>query len=77
MKYDKEFKEVCLKLGKQINELREERQITVKELSSKTGVRVEYLMKIEQGKAYGLLFEKHLLPIAIGLKTKFSELLKF
>lgn len=35
MKYDKKFKQYCKKLGKCIQEVREERNITVKELSEK------------------------------------------
>lgn len=51
--------------------------MTIKELSEKTGIRKEYLRKIENGKAYGVLFDKHLLKIAIALNTKISDLFDF
>ena len=52
--------------GKKIRKLRKERNLSVKELSKLTGIREQYLYKIESGKAYGmctsyvLLFAKSL-----------------
>lgn len=74
MKYDKNFIEICEKLGKRIQKFREEKGISVKELSEKTGIRQEYIKKIENGKAYGVTIDNHLLKISIALKTKFSNL---
>ena len=77
MKYDENFLDACFKLGKRIKEQREKRQITIKELSEKTGIRAEYLKKIENGKAYGVMIDKHILIIAIALKVKIHELFEF
>ena len=46
--------EFLKKFGENIREFREERNITIEELSVITGIRKEYLKKIEAGKAYGL-----------------------
>ena len=77
MKYDEDFLDTCRKLGVNIQKTREEKQMTIKELSEKTGIRKEYLRKIEDGRAYGVLFDKHLLKIAISLNTKISDLFDF
>ena len=77
MVYDEKFMETCQKLGNTIKRIREEKQITIKELSEKTGIRAEYLRKIEQGEAYGVLIDKHLLKIACCLNLKMSQLLNF
>ena len=63
--------------GKHIKKLREERSITIEELSEKTGIRKEYLLKIENGTAYGVKIEKHFFRIAKGLKISFSVLFNF
>ena len=73
MKYDENFLDACFKLGKRIKEQREKRQITIKELSEKTGIRAEYLKKIENGKATGIRFS-HIFIIAHALKTKAYKL---
>lgn len=75
MEYSESFIEACVKLGKRIQKLREERQITIKEMSEKSGIRKDYLKKIEQGKAYGVALDKHLIKIANVLKIKMSVLL--
>lgn len=77
MKYDNQFLQICIKLGKRIQNLREERQISIKEMSEKTGIRKEYLRKIELGKAYGILIDRHLFKIADILNVRMSTLLKF
>ena len=77
MKYEERFLEMCQKLGENIKKHREEKGMTINELAEKTGIRKEYIRKIEQGKAYGVLIEKHLLRIAKSLNIKLSELLKF
>ena len=70
--YEKEFK----KLGENIKQLRIENNMSVKELSQKTGIRIPYLYKIEQGKAYGVCIEKHLYKICCVFKIKMSDLFK-
>lgn len=70
--YEKEFK----KLGENIKKLRIENNMSVKELSQKTGIRIPYLYKIEQGKAYGVCIEKHLYKICCVFKIKMSDLFK-
>lgn len=65
------------KLGIRIKEFRENRNLTIKELSQKTGIRTEYLRKIESGKAFGILFEKHIVKIAKGMNVKISELFDY
>ena len=77
MNSNNQIKEAFIKLGKHIKNLREERNLTIKDVSIKTGIRAEYLSKIEQGKAYGVRMETHLLRIAKTLKVKMSELLDF
>lgn len=77
MKYDEKFIEMCIKVGKHIQKLRKERNISLKELSLKTKIRVQYLKKIEEGKAYGMLVDKHLVAIADGLEIKVHELFLF
>ena len=77
MKIDEKTKQDFFKLGLQIKKIREERNIALKELSQKTNIRKEYLQKIESGKAYGVLIDKHLLKIAIALKVHFTQLFDF
>ena len=62
------------KLGKNIQKYREGKEITLKELSEKTGIRKEYLQKIEKGIAYGVLIERHLFKIASALNIKVSDM---
>ena len=61
-------------LGKRIRNVRKEKNITVAQLSQKTGICKSYLYKIENGKAYGVLLERHLLPIFGMLKVKCSDI---
>lgn len=74
---DEQFKESCCKLGNNIKKLREEKNITIREMSDKTGIRKEYLKKIESGEAYGVCLEKHMSAIAHALNVKLSELFNF
>lgn len=77
MKIDEELKQDFILLGKRIKNLREEKKFTIKDVSLKTGIRIQYLQKIEKGIAYGVLIDKHLLKIAIVLQVKMSELLNY
>lgn len=65
------------KLGLNIKKIRESKGMTISELSEKSGLRKEYLLKIEQGNAYGIQIEKHLVKIAKGLNINFSELFDY
>ena len=77
MNITEELKQDFILLGKHIKNLREEKRLTLKDVSLKTGIRVQYLDKIEKGIAYGVLIDKHLLKIAIILQVKMSELLNY
>ena len=77
MLYDEHFKDSCKKLGSHIKNLREIKKLTVQNISKITGIRAEYIKKIESGKAYGVLIDKHLLKIAKALNVKMSELFDF
>ena len=77
MNIKESVKQDFILLGKHIKNLREERSLTLKDVSLKTGIRVQYLDKMESGIAYGVLIDKHLLKIAIILQVKMSELLNY
>ena len=49
----------------------------MEELSEKTGIRKEYIKKIESGKAYGVTLDNHLFKISNALKIKLSTLFNF
>ena len=51
MKYN--IRQKFKRLGKNIKELREKYEFSLDELSVKTGIRKQYLQKIESGIAYG------------------------
>ncbi len=77
MNIDEKIKQDFLLLGQNIKKLREERNLTIKETSQKTGIRPQYLQKIEAGLAYGVMIEKHLVPLAKVFKIKFYKLFEF
>lgn len=77
MKTSKKEQESFKQLGIHIQKLREERGIGIKELSDKTGIRKVYLKKIENGNAYGVLLDTHLVKIAEAIGIKLSELLDY
>ena len=77
MHIDETMKIKFVKLGENIRRLREERNITLKELAQKTEIRIAYLAKIEEGIAYGVLLEKHLSKIATVLNIRLSEMFDF
>lgn len=62
-------------IGKEIKSLRESKSITVKQISHKTGIKENYLRKIENGEAANLSISQFFI-IAEALKTKASELQK-
>lgn len=77
MKIKKKLEQEFILLGMHIKKLREERNISLKDLSQKTDIRWQYLQKIENGKAYGVLLERHLLKIANALSLDFVEIFKY
>lgn len=77
MKYSKSYIDMCKKLGKKIQTMREDKQITIDEFAKITRLRKEYIKKIENGEAYGLTINKHLLKIRLALKVKFTDLFNF
>lgn len=68
-------KKIFQNLGKNIQIKRTEKNITLKELSKKTGIHEQYLKKIEKGEAIGIT-TKHLSEIINILNTKPSDLFK-
>ncbi len=74
MQYNKIIKQEFKNLGKNIQILREKKNISLLEMAYKTGIRKEYLQKIENGIAYGVLMERHLLRIADALDVSIVNL---
>ena len=70
------FKNEFEKLGKQIRIMREKRDISLGDLSYKTGISERYLKKIENGTAYRVLFNRHILKIAQALNVSLTDLFK-
>lgn len=62
-------------LKKKIRQKREEKGLTLNELSLKTGIRKIYLQKIEEGSAYGFTITKFF-RIADALEIPASILIK-
>lgn len=77
MEITEEFKKDLILLGTHIEKLRKERKITIKEIAQRTGLRTQYIRKIEQGTAYGVLLDKHLAKIADVLEVKLSVIFSF
>lgn len=72
-KNDKNF---FLELGQRLRHIRKDKNISIAQLSAKTGICKSYLYKIENGKAYGVLLGKHIFIIACGLGIKCSFIFK-
>ena len=62
---------------KAIRLLKEDPCISLNEVSQKTGIRVSYLKKIEDGFAYGVLLNTHLVKISKALEVKLSKFFEF
>lgn len=58
MKKQERFYSLLKLIGKNISIIREFRKMSIGELSIQTGIRIEYLKKIEQGNAYRLNITK-------------------
>jgi len=77
MKKDNNYENYFKLIGERIKFLREKQNLPIKDLSQKTKISVRYLTKIENGLAFGMYINKHLLVIAIALNVKISELFEF
>jgi len=77
MNISEKYKIVFKEFGLHIKELREKRNISIEKLSDETGIKKEYLKKIENGNAYGVKINKHIFKIAKALKISFSEIFDF
>ena len=73
--YDGESIRLIKILGKNIQKIRISKNISIKEMSEKTGIREKYLKKIEKGEAIGITTSKIFL-IADALSVKVSLLIK-
>ena len=74
---NEKIKQDLILLGLHIKKLREARNLTLKDVSLKTGIRVQYLKKIENGTAYRVKIEKHLYKISKALSINFAEMFNF
>ena len=77
MEIEEKIKQELKKLGLRIKKLREEKNIKIEELSLMTGIRKEYLRKIEDGTASGVRMLRHLLKISEVLNIQISKLFIF
>lgn len=77
MELPEKIKRNFVLFGENVKMLREERNMTLKELSQKTGMRVEYLKKIEQGSAYGMRICTHVVKLAKAFNVPVSLMFRF
>ncbi|MBQ2644939.1 helix-turn-helix transcriptional regulator [bacterium] len=77
MYISEKIKKEFIKFGQHLEELRKERNISIKELSARTGIRKEYLKKIENGNAYGVKLETHIVKIAKAMNITLYKLFDF
>lgn len=73
--YDVETMKILKILGNNVQKIRLSKNISIKEMSEKTGIREKYLKKIEKGEAIGITTSKIFL-IAYALSVRVSLLLK-
>lgn len=69
------IKQNFYQLGKNITKLREEYGMSLEDLSLKSGIRKRYLVRIEQGIAYGLRLS-HLENLAVAFDGNLKDILK-
>ena len=69
------IKQNFYQLGKNITKLREEYGMSLEDLSLKTGIRKRYLVRIEQGIAYGLRLS-HLEKLTVAFDGNLKDILK-
>lgn len=60
------FEQRLVLLGNRMKELRLQRNMTIEQLSKKTGINTKYLKRIENGQAFGIT-TKHLDRLCKGL----------
>ncbi|MCQ2754420.1 MAG: helix-turn-helix domain-containing protein [bacterium] len=72
-KLSKGQKDIFKLIGKRVKEERELKGWSVEELAQKTGIRKEYIQKIEKGIAYGLAWSKYV-KLTMSFKIPLSEL---
>ena len=73
--YDEEAINIIKNLGSNVQKIRQSKNISIKELSEKTGIREKYLKKIEKGEAMGITTSKIFL-IAYALSVRVCLLVK-
>ena len=69
------IKQNFYQLGKNITKLREEYGMSLEDLSLKSGIRKRYLVRIEQGIAYGLRLS-HLEKLTVAFDGNLKDILK-
>ena len=69
------FSNILKKLGKNIELIRTKQNLTIKEISERTGIRKIYLHEIEKGNAIGIKTTQ-LFKIANTLTVNIQDLLK-
>lgn len=74
---NKKYEKYLKLIGKQIKNTRKEKRMKLQDLSGLTGIRAEYLKKIEEGKATGMRICKHLSVTAKALNVKLYNLFDF
>ena len=73
--YDEEAINLIKIFGRNVKKIRLSKNLSIKEISAKTGIREKYLKQIEKGEAMGITTSKIFL-IADALSVKVSLLLK-
>ena len=74
---DKKFTLFLNSLGKHIRKLRQEKNLTLEDISLKTNINIVYLSKIENGQAKGVSVFAHLAKIAKALNVELYQLMDF
>ena len=69
------IKQNFYQLGKNITKLREEYGMSLEDLSLKSGIRKRYLVRIEQGIAYGMRLS-HLEKLTVAFDGNLKGILK-
>lgn len=72
---EEKVKKALKNFGKNIKNFREERNMTIQELSKLTWIRTQYLKKIEEGKAYRMSCD-YVFIFAKAFKIKPHEVVK-
>lgn len=71
------FEQKLILLGNRVKELRQQRNLTIRQLSEKSGITEKYLKRIESGKAFGIN-TRHLDRLCKGLNlSSINDILYF